>query len=404
MGATLARKRLRIGIDGGSLSNKRGFGRFARELVDALAALRSEHEIVVIIDEPSLRHGITRIPTELELVSVPVSESPSCAAAAAGRRRLGDMLAMGRAASKAHLDAMYFPSTYSYFPVLGAGPVVVTVFDTLPLDFPELVFPRRAGRWAWTLKERVAVAQADRIVTTSEYSKRSIIRHYGGSANRIDVVPCAPSSVFQPIADNERVAAVSARYGIANRNRFLLYVGGLSPHKNLIRLIDAFADLGKSDLQLVLVGDFKDVFHTHVPELRAAVARRGVEARVIFAGFVPDDELVCLYNAAVAVVQPSLVEGFGLPPVEAMACGTPVIASSAGSLPEVVADAGLMFNPRSIAEISSAIKAITTDDNLRDRLAAKALTRATMFTWSNAAASVLSAIEKTAYRRRKFAG
>src|SRR5205085_5905926 len=129
--------------------------------------------------------------------------------------------------------------------------------------------------------------------------------------------------------------------------RYLLDVGGRHPHKNLPRLTEAFARVsrdagaGAGALKLVLVGDLGDVFHTHVPALRAAVARHGLGDRVHFPGFVPDDDLVFLYNRAYALAQPSLLEGFGLPPVEAMACGVPVLYSRAGALPEVVGDAGL---------------------------------------------------------------
>ncbi len=148
---------------------------------------------------------------------------------------------------------------------------------------------------------------------------------------------------------------------------FLLYVGGLSPHKNLARLIEAFARSGleRDGLTLVLVGDTGDVFHTHVPELRAAVERSGLGGRVVFTGFVPDDDLVYFYNRAKALVQPSLMEGFGLPPVEAMACGTPVLSSTAGSLPEVVGDAGLFFDPTDVGAIASALRAVVDEPRLR---------------------------------------
>src|SRR5262249_29391329 len=143
--------------------------------------------------------------------------------------------------------------------------------------------------------------------------------------------------------------------------RFVLYVGGLSPHKNLVRLIEAFAQAAESGVRLVLVGDMGDVFHTHVPELRAAVARCRLGDQVHFTGFVPDDDLAYLYNCAEALVQPSLWEGFGLPPVEAMACGTAVVSSTAGSLPEVLGEAGLYFDPTDVAAIAAALRRILSD-------------------------------------------
>jgi glycosyltransferase involved in cell wall biosynthesis len=176
----------------------------------------------------------------------------------------------------------------------------------------------------------------------------------------------------------------------------LLYVGGLSPHKNLPRLISAFArsGLAENGVRLVLVGDTGDVFHTHVPELKTAVQRRGLEGSVVFTGFVPDDDLVYLDNRAEALVQPSLMEGFGLPPVEAMACGTPVISSTAGSLPEVVGDAGIYFNPLSVDAIATALRVPFVDPSWRPAVAARALARANRFTWKASAQMLLAVFDE----------
>jgi glycosyltransferase involved in cell wall biosynthesis len=142
-------------------------------------------------------------------------------------------------------------------------------------------------------------------------------------------------------------------------------------------------------LLLVVVGDFKDVFHTHVAQIQSAIALAGLKDRVLLTGFVPDGELVYLYSRAYALVQPSLMEGFGLPAVEAMACGTPVISSRAGSLPEVVGDAGLFFDPTDVASMAATICQVLDDSRLRDDLACRALDRASRFTWDRAAGSLL---------------
>jgi glycosyltransferase involved in cell wall biosynthesis len=201
----------------------------------------------------------------------------------------------------------------------------------------------------------------------------------------------------------ERGAAsdqVLRKYGIRPDKRYLLYVGGLSPHKNLPRLIDALAQLDGSRVVLVLVGDMKDVFHTHVPVMRQAIARAGLEARVIMPGFVPDENLVYLYTRAHALVQPSLMEGFGLPAVEAMACGIPVVSSRAGSLPEVVGDAGIFFDPTDVASITEALREILADDSRRDHLARQALTRAARFSWDHAAKALRDCFEEFEPRGR----
>jgi glycosyltransferase involved in cell wall biosynthesis len=186
-----------------------------------------------------------------------------------------------------------------------------------------------------------------------------------------------------------------ARHGVAPGTRYVLYVGGLSPHKNLIRLIEAFGRAGLDDgVRLILVGDLGDVFHTHVPELRAAVSRAGLRERVHFTGFVPDDDLVYLYNRAEALAQPSLLEGFGLPAVEAMACGVPVVYSRAGSLPEVVGDAGLDVDPTDVDALAAAIRRLLGDPALRRDLGGRALRRAGRFTWAESARALLDCFDE----------
>jgi hypothetical protein len=164
---------MRIGIDGACLANRRGFGRFARQMVEALAQAQTSHEFIVFVDRPSLES--VSIPDSMKTVAVDVREAPSKAASASGRRRVGDMLAMGRAVARARLDLIYFPASYSFFPVWNAGKVVVTMHDTLALAHPEWVFPNRAGKLAWRAKEQAAALWADRIVTVSEAARRDLV-------------------------------------------------------------------------------------------------------------------------------------------------------------------------------------------------------------------------------------
>jgi len=373
---------MRIGIDGACLPNRRGFGRFARQVVRALADASSPHEFVVLVDRPSL--DMVLVPEGMETIAVDVREAPSQAASASGRRGVRDLLAMGRAAAKARLDLMYFPASYSFFPVWNVGKVVVTLHDTLALAHPELVFSSWKGRVAWAVKEHAAVRWADRVVTVSEAARGDLIETFGLAPGRVAVVSEAPDPVFGPRPDDPTSRAILGRYGIDASRRFLLYVGGLSPHKNLPRLIEAFAGGAPDDVDLVLVGDIGDVFLTHVPHLREAVTRNGLDGRVNFTGFVPDDELAHIYSRAHALIQPSLMEGFGLPPVEAMACGTPVLSSLAGSLPEVVGDAGIYFDPRNLGQMSAVIRDAFANRDARDLLAQRAIERSRAFTWSGA--------------------
>lgn len=380
---------MRIGIDGACLSNRRGFGRFARGIVSALARVETDHQFVILIDQGS--RSSVHLDEHFETIEVETREIPTLAASSTGRRRIGDMLAFSRAAAKGRLDLIYFPASYTYFPVWGVQRVVVTLHDTLALTHPEWVFPTWQGKIAWQLKEAVAVYQAQRIVTVSEASKRDLIAWYKLRSDRILVIAEGPDEVFQPTAvDDPRSADALRRHGIDPGRPFLIYVGGLSPHKNLPRLIEAFSRVGHLDVRLIVVGDFNDVFHTHYPELRTLVARLNLGHRIHFTGFVPDSDLVYLYGRALALVQPSLMEGFGLPPIESMACGTPVLASNAGSLPEVVGPAGQFFNPTDITEMASVLNRFLDDPNGR----AEALERAKFWTWDRAASGLLSLFEE----------
>jgi glycosyltransferase involved in cell wall biosynthesis len=389
---------MRIGIDGSCLANRRGFGRFARESLAALAQVPSEHHFVVFVDRPSLEISGAHVPERFERVVVDVGEAPSRAASAAGRRRFWDMLAMGRAVARAKVDLIFFPASYSFFPVWNVKYVVVTMHDTLPLVHPELVFPRWQSRVSWIMKERAAVHWSDRIVTVSDAARRDVIAWYRLPAGKVRVVSEAPDSSFRPVSPGPVSDNVLARYGIGSAQRYILYLGGLSPHKNLLRLIEAFArtvDGGAADnVKLVLAGDLGDVFHTHIPELRAAVARWGLGDRVLLPGFIADEDLVYLYNRAYALVQPSLLEGFGLPPVEAMACGAPVLYSQAGSLPEVVADGGLGFEPRDVGAMAGVLKRVLADPVLRERLGGQALRRARQFSWTATARALLECFDE----------
>jgi glycosyltransferase involved in cell wall biosynthesis len=284
---------------------------------------------------------------------------------------------------------MYFPATYSFFPVWNAGKLVVTMHDTLPLTHPELVFPSRRGQLAWRLKEAAAVRWADRIVTVSESSRRAIAAWSGLAPERMHVISEGPDAVFFPRAEDPQAVAVLCRLAVPPDARFLLTVGGLSPHKNLLRLVEGFAHGAPADVKLVLVGDLHDVFHTHVPQIRAAIEKHRLQDRVIMTGFVSDDDLVFLYSRAYALVFPSLLEGFGLPAVEAMACGTPVVSSKAGALPEVVGDAGIYFDPTDVASIAAALGSFLNDPGRRDELARLARARSQLFSWDNSARSLL---------------
>src|SRR3954451_2824790 len=226
---------MRIGIDGSCLANRRGFGRFARETLSALARTTDGHDYVVFVDRPSEAISCEHVPARFGRVVVDVEEAPSRAASATGRRRVRDMLAMGRAVARAKVELIYFPASYSFFPVWNVKHVVVTMHDTLALAHPELVFPTWQGRVSWALKEHAAVRWADRILTVSQAARRDLMAWFRLAEDKVRGMKEGPDAIFGPRAVGPESDAALARHGIAPGTRYVLYVGGLSPHKNLLR-------------------------------------------------------------------------------------------------------------------------------------------------------------------------
>lgn len=384
---------MRIGIDATCCFNRRGFGRFTLQLLQALVREHPEHEYVLFVDrdpEPG------ELPSGCEVVNARPARTVAASAVAGDRRSLGDMLAFTRAVRRIGCDVFFFPAVYSYFLLPPRMPAVVCFHDTIAEDFPELIFPGATSRWAWGLKVRAALWQATRIMTISAASRTSIMRHFGVEPDRIDVVTEGPSPGFQVIADRERVRATLRSLGLLDRP-YLLFVGGISPHKNLSTLLDAMPlVLLENRVRLVMVGDLAaDGFLANADELRARIeSDERLRSSCVFTGFVSDGQLVDLYNGASALVFPSLGEGFGLPAVEAMASGVPVLASRAGSLPEVVGDAGLFYDPRDAGAMAREINRFLGDSRLRADLGRRALRRAEQFSWERAAELALASLQK----------
>ena len=385
---------MHVAIDACCWSNRRGFGRFTRELVTHVVSEHPAHEYTLLVDRATA--VASRFPAGARVVVVDTDEAPTAAASAAGARSLRDLWRMARAAARVPAHVLFFPAVYSFFPVLRRVPTLVTFHDVIAESHPRLVFPGARSRLFWTAKSWMARRQADRMVTVSAHARARIAAAFGRGEETIDVIPEGPADVFRPIRDLRARNAALARYGLPPAAPLVLYVGGISPHKNLDGLLHAFARL-PAPAHLAIAGDYsQDSFLGCHPQLLDLRARLGLDARVTFTGFVPDEDLALLYNAATVLALPSFDEGFGLPAVEAMACGLPVAASRAGSLPEVVGDAGLFFDPRDPAEIAATLARILEEAELRGGLAAQATQRASRFTWSAAAAQAVRLFESAA--------
>jgi glycosyltransferase involved in cell wall biosynthesis len=253
----------------------------------------------------------------------------------------------------------------------------VTIHDCIHLMFPQYLPNRFALAYART-SIALAARRATRIMTVSESSKRDILRFVDAPPGKIDVIYNAYDERFGIEPGEEDVLRVRERYQL--QDPFVLYAGNVKPHKNLERLIDAFSLLrGRAldHVKLVLIGD--DI--SKYAALRRAVHQHQLHRRVRFLGYMPEETLGALYRLANVFVFPSLYEGFGLPPLEAMASGTPVVTSNVSSLPEVAGDAAVLVDPYDPGAIADGIQRVLTDETLRAELRRKGLARARQFSW-----------------------
>jgi len=395
---------MKIGIDASCWANRRGYGRYTRELVTAILDVDTVNEYTLFLDAETERQ-CPDLPSRPRRVVIPTRSAAADAASAAGHRSLADLWTMARAVSaRSHaLDLFYFPTVYTFFPVPRRLRPLVTIHDAIAERHPHLVFPHWQNRLFWQLKVAWAIRQASMILSVSETAKASVVDHFRLEPNTVRVVSDAVSAEFHPVHAPAELAPLLAAHGLAPDSRFVLYVGGISPHKNIQPLVEAFCSLMDQDplrdVTLVLVGDYQgDVFFSSYQALRERVRALGAEARVVFTGFVPDADLPLWYSAAQVLVMPSVDEGFGLPALEAMACGTPVAASRGGALPEVVGDAGLLFDSRSTSELRAVLERLLTDAALRETLAAKGLVRASQFTWQASAHAAIALFQEVAAR------
>ncbi len=276
-------------------------------------------------------------------------------------------------------SADLFHAPHYVLPPLVPCTSVVTIHDCIHLMFPQYLPNRlaysyaRASLWA-------AARKAERILTVSETSKTDILRFCSVPAERVVVAYNAIDDRFSVRPPRELIDRTRERYQLDGP--FALYVGNIKPHKNLERLIDAFHLVrreGFERLKLLIIGDQILKY----PRLRRAVDRYKLHKHVRFLGFVPDETLAALYRLATVFVFPSLYEGFGLPPLEAMASGTPVVASNCSSLPEVCGDAAVLVDPYSAESIAEGIRRVLADPDLRASLIERGLSRVGDFSWES---------------------
>ncbi len=360
---------MRIGIDARKLHDF-GIGTYIRNLLRHLGRLDRESEYVLFCR-----------PGDVSLAPV-FGENFRAVAEPARPYSFSEQLAIPRDVARARLDLFHEP--HYVLPPLTLTKSLVTIHDCIHLMFPQYLPNRlayvyaRASMWA-------AAHRASRVLTVSESSKRDILHFFDIAPEKITVIYNGIDERFNQPPEEADVARVRTRYQLDRP--FILYAGNVKPHKNLERTINAFHRVRKAgfdDLRLVIIGD---EISKH-PALRRAVHRYMLHKHVRFLGFVPDDTLAVLYRLAAVFVFPSLYEGFGLPPLEAMASGTPVVTSNVSSLPEVVGDAAVMVDPYSSQAIADGIIRVLGDPGLRETLKQRGLARAQEFSWARSVGRV----------------
>ncbi|MCG3209413.1 MAG: D-inositol-3-phosphate glycosyltransferase [Anaerolineae bacterium] len=374
--------KLRIGVDyTAAIHQSAGIGRYTRELVQALAGLAADIEVRLFAADarraelppqpaPNFSWHTTRL-TERWLARLWF--------------RLQLPLPINLWTGPLNL---YHATDFFLPPLNRATKSLVTVHDLSFVRHPESVMPgmtRHLNTWVPR-----SVQRADHVIAVSEATRQDLIELYGTLPEKISVLYHGVSAHFKPITAPANLAQIRRKYGLGNAP-FILSLGTIQPRKNYLRLVQAFARLNR-DTRLVIVGGRG----WDSAALLAEIDNLGLAGRVLFPGYAPDDDLPALYSAATLFVYPSLYEGFGLPALEAMACGTPVVASCRSALPEVVGQAGLLVNPEDVDEMQQAIAALLADDSRRARLAAAGINQAAKFTWPAMAGQLVQLYQRLA--------
>lgn len=379
---------MRIGIDcTAAVSQRAGIGRYTRGMIGALADLGSNHSFVLMVVGSDAEIGESaawlpglEIKDNFEVKELPLPNR--------FWRVLWHRLGVPFPADLLTGTVDVFHSPDYLLPPLRQGKKVVTVHDLSFLRHPEAAEPSLRAYLSTTVPR--SVRKADLVLGDSESTRQDVIELLGIDGDRVEVVYPGVGQAFRVIDDQQHLALVRELHGLDRP--FVLNVGTLEPRKNLVTLLDAYAALRRRGLEHKLViaggrGWLYDGVFRRVEEL-------SLEQDVLFLGYVAEAHLPAIYGLADLLVFPSLYEGFGLPPLEAMACGTPVITSDSSSLPEVVGEAGLMVPAQDADALAEAIARVLADSGLREDLVKKGLSRSTQFTWQAVGEKLLAIYQR----------
>jgi glycosyltransferase involved in cell wall biosynthesis len=360
---------VRIAIDARKLHDY-GIGTYVRNLVRTLATQSYDDEYVLLCRAADV-DDVRSLGPRFE----PVVER-------AGNYSVREQVSIPAALARARVDLFHSPH-YVVSP-LTRCPYVVTIHDCIHLRFPQYLPNRMASTYARTMM-RMAASRARRVLTVSNASKDDILHYLRVPADRVEVIYNALDTRLATPPTDDEVAHVRDRFLLTSP--FILYAGNIKPHKNVDRLIEAYSILrrrGITEPKLLIIGDQISKY----PNLRRLVHGFQLHPHVRFLGFVPETTLAALYRLASVFVFPSLYEGFGLPPLEAMAAGTPVVTSNVSSLPEVVGDAAVLIDPMDAGAIADAMARVLSDATLRDTLVTRGHARVQAFSWDRSVARI----------------
>lgn len=370
---------MKIAIDGyeANVLQRLGSSQVAFELLKSLEKIDHKNEYIVFI--PAL--AMDDLPKERQGWRYKVLKP----------KRLWTQIALPIAlyTGKEKFDLFFSPT--HYIPRFSPIKRIATIFDLSFTRFPESFLKK--DLWQLTNWTKFSAKRGEHIITISNFSKQDIISHYKISKNKVTVAcPGYDKAIFKKVEDKDQITQTIKKYNLPDS--YIIYIGTVQPRKNLIRLIEAVSKI--KDLNLVVVGKTKGEgrqgwMYEDIIKMPASL---GIDERVKFLGFVPTADLPDLIAGSTVFIQPSLWEGFGIPVLEAMAVGTPVIVSNVSSLPEVVGKAGLLVDPYSVDQIEQAIRTITTDKKLRQKYVKAGLDQVKKFSWDKMAKAVLKVFER----------
>ena len=371
-----------------------GTGRYLYNLLGALGRVDGINDYIVLSPRAIDPSAIPVTPSTFRWETAPVRLNRS----AKIEKVMWEQRTFPMAAKRAEARLAHIPhfAPIAYAPGL---PQVVTIHDVINLRLPE--YRSKAGANLYASLVTSAVKQATAVIAVSEHSKRDIIELLGVPADRIFVIREAPAPTYRRITDPERLSAVRAKYGL--NERFVMTTG-IDARKNVTTLVGAFAavyhELGDRDLQLFVVGDPRRLGTSPLfPDWRSLTATFGISEQVLCSS-VDEEDMAALYSAASCFAFMSLYEGFGLPPLEAMACGAPVVCSDRTSLPEVVGSAGILVNPEDPDRMAAAIHRVLASSDHGDDLRARGLARSRQFSWDRVAADTSALYAEVTGTRR----